>query len=304
MPEDVVIIGGGPAGSTAAIYAARGGLKTLVLDKGTAAGALGMAGRVDNYPGSPQVAGEELIRIMREQAQSFGARFRQERVTGVSLEGKLKLIYTASDAVEARAVIIATGSMGRANALPGEEALIGKGVSYCATCDGAFFRGKAVAVVGDSAEALEEARLLARFAAPLYLVTRKKEPPAALPEGASAITKATVSRILGEKTVTGIVVRQGSLEKNLAVQGVFIYLYGNRPVTGFLGGALPTDRYGCLMVDENMQTAIPGVFAAGDVLCPQVKQAVVAAAEGCRAAMQAIRFLSGENASLGPQPDE
>lgn len=298
MPEDVVIIGGGPAGSTAAIYAARGGLRTLVLDKGISAGALGLAGQVDNYPGVPQVAGVELVKIMREQAQSFGARFKQERVTGVSLEGKLKQIYTAGDMFEARTVIIATGSMGRVKALPGEEALTGRGVSYCATCDGALFRGKAVAVVGDSDEALEETRFLARFAAPLYLVTRKKEPPAALPEGVAAITKATVSRILGEKTVNSIVLRQGNREKNLAVQGVFIYLYGNRPVTGFLGGALPTDTYGCLMVDENMQTAIPGVFAAGDVLCPQIKQAVAAAAEGCRAAMQAIRILSGETASL------
>ena len=297
MPEDVVIIGGGPAGSAAAIYAARAGLKTLVLDKGVTSGALGMAGQVDNYPGVPRVAGVELVRIMREQAQSFGARFKQERVTGVNLEGELKQIYTAGDLFETRTVIIATGSMGRAAALPGEDALTGRGVSYCATCDGAFFRGKAVAVVGDNEEAVEEARFLTRFAAPLYFVTWKKEPPATLPEGITPVTGARVTQINGEKAVTGLVVQQGDREIQLEVKGVFIYLYGNRPVTAFLGGVLPTDAYGCLIVDENMQTAIPGVFAAGDVLCPQVKQAVVAAAEGCRAAMQAIRILSGETAS-------
>lgn len=293
MPEDLIIIGGGPAGCAAAIYAARARMQTLVLDKGITAGALGMAEKVDNYPGLPRVGGAELVAAMREQAESFGARFARERVTAVNLHEEIKQVYTDTDFYESRAVLISTGSMGRVSTIPGEEALIGRGVSYCATCDGAFFRGKTVAVVGDSEEALEEARHLARFTAGLYYITRKQELPGAVPEQATAVTGAVLKQITGEASVTGVVVRRGDEEETIPVEGVFIYLHGNRPVTDFLGGVLPTDNFGCLKVDRAMQTAIPGVFAAGDVLCPEIKQAVVAAAEGSRAAMQALRFLAG-----------
>ncbi len=299
MPEDLVIIGGGPAGCTAAIYAARAELKTVVVDRGVTAGALGMAERVDNFPGLPQVGGAELVEIMRQQAASFGVRFTQDRVTGVELQGELKQIYTNNNVFETRAVIIATGSMGRVFTVPGEQQLLGKGVSYCATCDGAFFRNKAVAVVGDTDEALEEARFLTRFAQPIYFITRKAEPPGNPPEQAVTITGAVLKRITGEKAVTGIVIKREREEETIEVKGVFIYLHGNRPVTDFLGGVLPTDSFGCLEVDEEMQTTISGVFAAGDILCPEVKQAVVATAEGCRAAMHAIRYLN-QKVSLLP----
>lgn len=287
-----MVIGGGPAGCTAAIYAARGGLRTLVLDKGITAGALGIAGRVDNYPGVPRAGGADLVQVMREQAKSLGARIQQEKVIGVNLTGELKQIFTTGDSYQTRAVIIATGSLGRTSTVPGEEALIGRGVSYCATCDGAFFRGKAVAIVGDSDEALEEARFLTRFAEPLYLITQKKEPPGPVPERLTVVTEAVLKQITGKDAVTGVVLSRGNKEETVAVNGVFIYLQGKRPITAFLEGALPTNPYGCLIVDENMQTALPGVFAAGDVLCPEVKQAVAAAAEGCRAAMHAIRTLT------------
>ncbi|MFY9446925.1 MAG: FAD-dependent oxidoreductase [Dethiobacteria bacterium] len=296
---DVLIVGGGPAGASAAIYAARAGLETLVVDRGLGTGAARLIRELENYPGVVSTSGEELLETMHRQAKSFGARFAQDRITGVDLDQEIKTAYGNLDLYSGRTLIIATGSMERASTVPGEEELIGRGVSYCATCDGAFFRGKTVAVVGSGTEALEEARHLARLVAKLYFITSKKELPGEIPGEVVAVTGATLQRIYGEGAVQGVEIRRGGSLERIEVQGVFIYLYGNRPVTSFLRGALPTDQRGCLQVDSEMRTAVPGVFAAGDVLCPETKQVVVAAAEGCRAALSAIRYLNDLKKSAG-----
>ncbi len=302
---DLIIIGGGPAGSTAAIYAVRARLRTLVLDKGAGTGALGMAGHIANYPGFPEpIAGGELLARMRQQAEGLGAEFVQEKVLTVELSGEQKAVFTTQAVYYARAVIIATGSMGRAVVIPGEEELVGRGVSYCATCDGAFFREQAVAVAGNNDEALEEALFLTRFVSALHLLVPtselRAEPALAAEIAANPKVQvhysARLEEIIGTEQVEAVrFTRRGAEAQTLAVSGVFVYLQGNKPVIDFLGGQLPASEEGCLLVDEMMQTPVSGVFAVGDVCCHHVKQVVIAAAEGATAAMAAVRQLSGRD---------
>ncbi len=300
---DVIIIGGGPAGATAAIYTARADLRTLVIDKGLTAGALGITGKIANYPGiMDEISGAELLQRMREQAESFGAAFVQDRVQGVDLTSEPKTVLTNGATYTAQAVIIATGSMGRGQRVAGEDRLLGRGVSYCATCDAAFFRNQDVAVVGNSDEAIEEALYLTKFVrqVDLFSPTPELKAPAHLVEEIMQQEKVTVHlgaalrEVLGEQRVEGVrVATRGQGEKTIAVSGAFIYLQGGRPVTDFLVGQLPTSDTGCLVVDKEYQTTIPGVYAVGDVLCDHVKQAVVAAAEGAVAAMAVEKTLHG-----------
>jgi thioredoxin reductase (NADPH) len=300
---DVLIIGGGPAGAAAAVYAARAGRTTLVIDKGIQAGALGMSRKIANYPGIPEdVSGAEVVGRMRLQAERFGARFVSDKITATQLDGEVKIAWGGKDAYRARAVIIATGSMGRSQTLPGEERLAGRGVSYCATCDGFFFKDQAVAVVGATDEAVEEALFLTRFATQIYLLAPREEllcSPALAAELAASERidvrrSTTLVEVTGETSVDGVTVRtRGGDEERIAVTGVFIYLQGGRPIVDFLAEQIPLSKGGCLGVDAFFQTPIPGVFAAGDVLCKHLKQAVIAAAEGAGAAVAADRFLSG-----------
>lgn len=301
-PYDVVVIGGGPAGATAALYTARAGFRTLVLDKGLTAGALGMSSKIVNYPGVPgPLTGAELVQTIRRQAASFGAEFVNDKVLRVDLRADPKQVWGGEGVYTGRVVVIATGSMGRKRHIPGEEPLVGRGVSYCATCDGAFFRDREVAVVGNNDEAAEEALTLARFARQVHLLSPTSDlraAPSLAEELAShpriaLYLSARVEEIVGDTKVTGVRVRLKGEERTLPVDGVFIYLQGNVPITDFLEGQLPLGEGGCLVVDENFQTAIPGVFAVGDVLCRHLKQAVVAAAEGAVAGMAIDRYLSG-----------
>lgn len=299
---DVVIIGGGPAGATTALYTARAGFRTLVVDKGLTAGALGMASKIVNYPGIPgPLSGAELVRRIRDQAASFGAQFTTDKVLRVDLRSEPKQVWGGRGTYQGRVVVIATGAMGRTRHIPGEERLLGRGVSYCATCDGPFFGGKEVAVVGNNDEAVEEALTLTRFAARVHLLSPTAK-LAVSPElaseasdhpGMTIYNAAKVREILGEQHVEGVrFVFQGE-ERTLPVAGVFVYLQGNVPVIDFLQDQLPTGEGGCLLVDENFQTPIPGGFAVGDVLCRHLKQAVVAAADGVIAAMAIDRLLRG-----------
>jgi thioredoxin reductase (NADPH) len=300
---DAIIIGGGAAGAAAAIYTARADLKTLVLDKGLRTGALGMTGKIANYPGVPgEVNGAELLKRIRGQAESFGAHFVQDKVLSTDLRGELKEVRGGKGIYYGRAVIIATGSMGRTHTVPGEERLLGRGVSYCATCDGAFFRDQEVAVAGNNDEAMEEALFLTRFASRVHLLVQTPELKASADLAAEVRQHPTVEiylatrlrEVLGEQQVESVrVVPRGGEEQVVPVAGVFIYLQGGQPITDFLDGQLPTTETGCLMVEEAMQTSISGVFAVGDVLCNHLKQVVVAAAEGAIAAMALQRFLSG-----------
>lgn len=300
---DVVIIGGGPAGATAALYLARANLKTLVIDKGLTAGALGITSRIANYPGIlEEISGAELLQRMRQQAQNFGAVFVQDKVQAVDLESDPKLIFANGGTYSARVVIIATGAMGRKHRIKGEEELLGHGVSYCATCDGAFFRDQEVAVAGNTDEAVEEALFLTRFArrvhffcptptlkAPEHLVEELLAQP-----NVKLYLGASVTEIIGKEQVEAVRVSlrsEGAI--TVPVSGAFIYLQGNVPVTDFLNGQLPLTETGCLSVDSEFRTALPGVYAIGDVLCNHVKQAVVAAAEGAVAAMAVEKALRG-----------
>ncbi len=304
---DLIVIGGGPAGATAALYGARAGLKTLVIDKGLTAGAAGKAGQIVNFPGLGPISGADLVRRIREQAASFGAEFITDKVLQVDLSADPRQVWGSQGVYQGRAIIIATGSMGRHRYLPGEEGLVGRGVSYCATCDAAFFRDQAVAVLGNNDEAIEEALTLTRFAARVHFLSPTSDLNAS-PELARELTanpkvalrlSTQTKEILGNGRVEGLRIVLPEGEEILPVAGVFIYLQGNVPVTDFLGGQLPLGEGGCLLVDENFQTAVPGVFAVGDVLCRHLKQAVVAAAEGAVAAIAADRYLHGR-AQLRP----
>ncbi len=300
-PYDVVIVGGGPAGLTAAIYSARAKLKTVVLDKHPKAGALGMTSKIENYPGIPQpISGAELLDILRKQAIQFGAEYVQAQVTSVDLLKDPKEIISSAGVFYGRTVIIATGAMGHKPSIPGEAKLIGKGVSYCAVCDAPFFEGKDVAVIGDNDEALDELEFVSKFAKTVYLISHHREPKAS-PETVERVKGlknvvwllgTRVVAIEGERQVEGILIERNGKQEKLPVKGVFIYLLGTRPVTDFLNGQVELTPQGCIKVDpETRMTNLPGVFAVGDVTCKEIRQAVIAAAEGAIAALEAEKFL-------------
>lgn len=302
-PYDVIIIGGGPAGASAAIYTARADLRTLVIDKGLTAGALGLTEKISNYPGVPgPISGAELAETMRQQAISFGAEFITDKVVGVDLQSTPKMVMAGTGSFTTRAIILATGSMGRTNTVPGEEQLLGRGVSYCATCDGAFFRNQRVAVIGNTDEAVEETLFLTKFVDGVELVV----PTPALKTRAELAAEVTqhpkvtlrlgtrLKEIVGNGQVSGVRVQpRTGAEEVLPVRGAFVYLQGAKPITDYLGGQLATSEEGCLTVDRDLQTAIPGVFAVGDLLCSHMKQAVIAAADGVIAATGVERYLHG-----------
>jgi thioredoxin reductase (NADPH) len=297
----VIIIGGGPAGTSAAIYTARADLRTLVIDKGLTAGALGITGKISNYPGIPgPISGAELVRTMRQQAESFGATFLADKVIGVDLHSTPKMVMAGTNTFYGKVVILATGSMGRTNTIPGEAELLGRGVSYCATCDGAFFRNKTVAVIGNNDEALEEALFLTRFADKVYLIAptpslKASELLASEVAGHPRIEirlATSLREIVGNGQVEGLRTRpRGGDESFLPVSGVFVYLQGGQPIVDYLMGQLQTSPEGCLLVDHERQTSIPGVFAVGDLLCSHVKQAVIAASDGVIAAIAAEKHI-------------
>lgn len=300
---DLMIVGGGPAGATAAIYASRAGLKTLIIDKGLTAGALGITSKIANYPGIlEEVSGAELLERMRSQARSFGTEFVSDKVIGVDLVSDEKTVYGNTGNYIARAVIIATGSLGRGTRVKGEDEYLGRGVSYCATCDAAFFRNKEVVVAGNSDEAIEEGLFLTKFVSRVHFLSptpELKAPQDLIDElnGNPKITLypgASLREISGQKQVEGVrFAQRGQPERSLVIDGAFIYLQGGKPITDFLQGQLEISDSGCLIVDREYQTAIPGVFAVGDVLCNHVKQAVIAAAEGAVAGIAVEKVLHG-----------
>lgn len=302
---DILIIGGGPAGATAGIYSARAGLKVGILDKGLTTGALGTTSKIANYPGvDGEISGAELLKVMRKQAQGFGAEFINDKAIGSDLSSNPKVIFGNFGVYSARAIIIATGSMGRANLIKGEAELLGRGVSYCAVCDAAFFKGKDVAVIGKSDEAIEEALYLTRFVKTLHFfspteqVNVPAETLAELTEKVNVVMHpgSVVREICGEQKVEclRVSVRGSKEEESLPVEGVFVYLQGGKPITDFVAGQLEISEEGCLQVDRENQTAIPGVYAVGDVLCSHLKQAVIAASDGAVAAISAEKWLRGK----------
>lgn len=306
---DVVIIGGGPAGCTCALYTSRSDLKTLILDKNPQAGALAITHLIANYPGVPgEMSGEALLDLMREQAVEFGTVYQRSQVFGIDISGSTKKIYTPDGMFTGRALVLATGAMGRIASIPGEAEYLGRGVSYCATCDGAFYRNREVAVVGLNHEAIEEAQVLTKFASTIHWIT-PKDPHSIDSNGhvkellshpsVKLWDKTRLLKIKGEDSgVTGVEVRHPgeSVLKELPVEGVFVYLQGSKPITDFVGGQVEVNPDGGIKVDAMMQTSIEGVWAIGDIRNTPFKQAVVAAGDGCIAAMAIDRYLNSRKA--------
>ena len=303
--RDVIIIGSGPAGYTAAVYAARGKLNPLVFEGSvTAGGALMQTTEVENFPGFPDgVMGPELMDAMRKQAERFGAELVSDDVVAVDLNASPKVVKTETDTYLAKAVIIATGSKYKELDVPGEKQLAGRGVSWCATCDGFFFRGQDIVVVGGGDSALEEATFLTRFADSVTLVHRRDTLRASKIMQDRAMANPKIKFVWDSQVVsmegdngklTGVRVknvRTGD-EKVVPVSGAFIAI-GHLPRSELFAGQLPTDPDGYLLVEQpTTRTAIEGVFACGDVVDRTYRQAVTAAGTGCAAAIDAERWLA------------
>ncbi|WP_243226289.1 thioredoxin-disulfide reductase [Microbacterium sp. CIAB417] len=314
--RQLIIIGSGPAGYTAAIYAARANLKPLVIASSVEVGGeLMNTTEVENFPGFPEgIQGPELMTKMEEQARKFGAEILYQDVTELDLTGPVKRVQLGSGAVEeAAAVIFATGSAYRKIGLPKEEHLSGRGVSWCATCDGFFFRERTIAVVGGGDSAMEEATFLTRFATKVYVIHRRDELRASkiMQERAMANEKiefvwnSEVVDILGDEAVTGVVLKDtvdGST-RELDLQGVFVAI-GNDPRTKLVHGQLDLTPEGTIWVDgRSSRASVPGVFAAGDVIDPTYRQAVTAAASGTIAALDAEHFLAALDEAGAPEPN-
>jgi thioredoxin reductase (NADPH) len=300
--NDVVIIGSGCAGLTAAIYTARANLKPIVLDGNEPGGQLSLTTHVENFPGFPDgIMGPELIENMRKQAQKFGAEFKAGAVTEVDLRQRPFKVTAGKETYEANALIVAAGASARLLGLKGEKELIGRGLSTCATCDGYFFRGKPIAVVGGGDYAMEEANFLSRYASRVYLIHRRNEfraskimiDRARANEKVEFVTPAIVEEILAPAgVVTGIRLRnpETSEKRDIVLDGVFVAI-GHDPNTTVFRGKLDADENGYLLANHGTLTKIPGVFVAGDVQDHRYRQAVTAAGSGCMAALDAEKFL-------------
>ncbi|MEV5827209.1 thioredoxin-disulfide reductase [Spirillospora sp. NPDC052242] len=307
--RNVIIIGSGPAGYTAAVYAARGDLKPLVFEGSvTAGGALMNTTDVENFPGFPDgIMGPDLMDNLRKQAERFGAELIADDVTEVDLNADPKIVKVGDDVYRARAVIVATGSGYRELGLPDEQRLSGRGVSWCATCDGFFFREQDIAVVGGGDTAMEEAIFLTKFARTVTVVHRRDELRASkiMQDRAFANDKikfrwdSEVTAIHGDDRVQGVTLRnlKTGEEDRLDITGLFIAI-GHDPRSELFAGQLETDPDGYLLVDApTTKTKVPGVFACGDVVDHIYRQAVTAAGSGCSAAIDAERWLQDRDAA-------
>ncbi|MGB2669721.1 MAG: thioredoxin-disulfide reductase [Candidatus Acidiferrum sp.] len=300
--QNVVIIGSGCAGLTAAIYAARANLKPLVIDGHEQGGQLSLTTHVENYPGFPEgILGPELIENMRKQAQRFGAEFKAGAVNEVDLSHRPFKIIAGKDTYETKSLIVAAGASARLLGLKGERELIGHGVSTCATCDGYFFRGKPIAVVGGGDSAMEEANFLTRYASKVYLIHRRNEfraskimiDRARANEKVEFVTPFALEEILAPKGhVEGACVRNQQTKevREIALDGVFVAI-GHDPNSTVFKGKLEMDANGYLIGNHGSLTSVPGVFIAGDVQDHRYRQAVTAAGSGCMAALDAEKFL-------------
>ena len=296
---DVIILGAGPAGLTAGIYAARGGLNAVIVESKAVGGQAALTAEIENYPGFESVSGFELVSLIQAQCERLGVAFVYDNPVNMSLDGNIKSVETAySGVLEARAVILATGAMPRTLGLPRESALMGGGVSYCATCDGAFFKGKAVAVVGGGNTAAEDALYLEKFASSVTLIHRRDalRADAILAKRIAESTvkvawDSVVTQLNGENKLSSVTlknVKTGELS-DLPVSGLFVAV-GQTPATEGLKGVELDGGY--IVTDEEMHTSLPGVFAAGDVRKKTLRQVVTATADGAIAAESAIKFLN------------
>lgn len=295
---DVLIVGGGPAGLAAAQYASRAKLKTIVIDKSATAGALAYTSHIENYPGVlGPISGKGLLDIFKKQALDFGAEYVTAQVVGVKIDSEIKEVFTMETSYKGKSIIIATGAMGRKPTIKGEAEFLGRGVSYCAVCDAAFYKGRIVCVIGNSEEAVKEAGYLTRFAETVYLISPTKElkverHPALDAPNLKVLTGNSVTAIEGSETVEKIrIIDQEKKETELPLAGVFVYMHGSKPVVDFLLGTMSLTEEECVESNRMMETPTPGVFAAGDVTCTEVRQVVTAVANGAVAALSAEKYL-------------
>ncbi|RMG89481.1 MAG: FAD-binding protein [Candidatus Dadabacteria bacterium] len=301
---DAIVIGGGPGGLTAGMYLARAGRKTLLLEQALLGGQIAQTAHVENYPGFPEgISGRELIDRMEQQARRFGLEIQFGRVEALRVDADEKEVVVSGFPFRARVVVVATGLVQRLG-VPGEEEYLGRGVSYCATCDGALYRGRPVALVGASEWAMEEAQFLSRFADPLYLVipTAELKPTSDLRRELLAHPKVQVVpsakplEVLGdEQGVTGLRIedRASGGERELRVDGVFIFSGRKLPGTDFLRGVVELDDAGYVVAGEDCETSVPGVYAVGDVRRRRFHQVATAVGDGAVAGMDALRHLKG-----------
>ena len=299
---DVVIVGGGPGGYTAALYAARAGLDVLIVERLSAGGQMNLTGQIDNYPGFPEgVDGFGLSMSMQQQAERFGAKTKYAEVLKLELEGVIKKVVTNEGEYLAKSVVISTGANPRPLGVDRESEMIGRGVGYCAHCDGGFYRGKTVAVVGGGNSAAAEALYLSRIAKEVILVHRRDSLRATqiyhkpLMDAANirVIWNSEVAELLGEDLLEGVKIRnlQSGEEETLKVQGLFVSI-GRKPATDLVKEQLTLDDAGYIMAGEDTKTNLPGVYAVGDVRTKELRQIVTAVADGAMAAHMAEKELT------------
>lgn len=298
---DLIILGAGPAGLTAAMYAARSRMSVLVIEEMLSGGQIATTNKVENYPGFPKsIGGLELGQLLEEQARNFGANMVLASIVGVTLSGDIKLVQTSNGSFQGKTLLVATGTRSRVLRVPGEKELKGKGVSYCATCDGAFYQGKEVMVVGGGDSALEEALFMTKFASRVYFVHRRGQLRAIgiLQErvinhpNIELVLNTEIIKINGTDTVESVTLNDTMQNKtwDVVVEGVFLYV-GLIPNIEFLNGELVLNEDGYLITTDAMETTVPGVFAAGDIREKVLRQVVTAASDGAIAATSAARYL-------------
>lgn len=298
---DMVVIGGGPGGYTAALYAARAGLNTVALEKLSAGGQMALTTQIDNYPGFPQgVDGFQLGEEMRAGAERFGAKTVYAEVFEIDMKKEPKEIHTSDGTFYGKTVVIATGANPRELGVEGEQALVGKGVNYCATCDGMFYKGKTVAVIGGGNTAAAEAMHLSRICQKVYLIHRRDtlratqiyHAPLENAENVEFRWNSRVTRLIHEDRLTGIEIADVHTgeRQEIPLDGIFISI-GRKPNTALVEGQLHLDENGYIAADESTRTNIPGVFAVGDVRTKAVRQIVTAVADGAVAAHQAQQYI-------------
>ena len=298
---DVAIMGSGPAGLTAALYSARANLSTVVITGDDFGGQIATTNDVENYPGFESITGPDLSMRMRQQAEKFGAEFEIELITDIEVEGPPFKLIGRSGEYQALSVILANGASPKTLGIPGEQELWGRGVSFCATCDGAFFRDVPIAVVGGGDSAIQEALFLTRFGSKVIVIHRRDElrAGATLRDRAFANDKieflwdTVVTEIKGEAEVEALRVRnvKSGDESDISIGGVFVYV-GHYPNTELLKGKVALDEDGYVVSDRRMHTSVPGVFVAGEAQDHYFRQAVTAAGEGCQAALEAEKYVA------------
>ncbi len=303
---DLIIIGSGPGGFTAAIYGGRAMLSTMLITGHALGGSMGVTNEIENYPGFPEgISGPELTQLMQQQAERFGAVVEVDEVTSVDLKTRPFRVKTHGQEFEAKTLIIATGTSSRKLGVPGEREFTGRGVSYCATCDGFFYMGRRVAVVGGGDAAIDEALFLTRFASRVTVIHRRDQLRAEkiLQERAfrnekiGFIWDTVVLEILGDQAVTGLRLKNVKTEEESVFEtdGVFVYI-GSIPNIGFVEGQLEVNELGFIKTNRMGHTSVPGVFAAGDVQQPLLRQVATAVGSGAMVAMEVDKFLAEQEA--------